>query len=149
MVRTLNMHSNLVGRVRISIRMLRILFEWLEFAFECFESRTNSWIWIRMVRTFEYAFECFESCSKCSNFYSNASNPFQNIKICSYLNASNLVQMVRIFIWMIRNPFEWLELNFVSNLVQKIQICIWMVECKFAPFKWDSKHSNTYLLSNG
>ena len=59
--------------------MLRIPFEWLELAFECFESRSNGWNWhsnasnpnrmvgigIRMLRIpiewLELAFEYFES----------------------------------------------------------------------------------------
>ena len=39
--------------------MLRISFEWFEFAFECFESLSNG-----------------------SNLHSNASNPFRMVKIC-------------------------------------------------------------------
>ena len=72
--------------------MLRIPFEWLEFAFECFISlwsglnlnsnASNAFrkvtICIRMRRIlferFEFGFECFESLS---NFDSNASNPFR------------------------------------------------------------------------
>ena len=40
-----NLHlntSNLVQIVRICIRMLRIPLEWIEFAFECFKSCTNT-----------------------------------------------------------------------------------------------------------
>ena len=52
-----NLHSNASNpfqMVRISIRMLRIPFEWLEFPFECFKSLSNGW-----------------------NLHSNASNPFR------------------------------------------------------------------------
>ena len=71
--------------VSICIGMLRIPFEWLEFAFECFKSLSNgsnlnsnasnlfrmAQICIRMLRNpfewFEFAFECFESLSYVSN----------------------------------------------------------------------------------
>ena len=93
---------------RIWIRMLRIPFEWFEFAFACFESLSNDlnlhsnasnpfwmvWICIRMLwisfEGLEFAFECFE-------FGSNASNPFWMVGIC--------IQML----WI---PFEYLEFAF-------------------------------------
>ena len=74
--------------------MLRILFEWFEFAFDCFESLSNGSNLdcnasnpFRMVRIciqllqiplewFEFEFECFESLSNRSNLDSNASNTF-------------------------------------------------------------------------
>ena len=37
-----SMVSNLVQTVRICIRMVKITFEWFEFAFDCFESRSNA-----------------------------------------------------------------------------------------------------------
>ena len=70
--------------VRICIRMLQIPFEWLEFAFECSESLSNSLklhsnasnpfrvvqISIRIpFEWFEFAFECFESGSNASNLF--------------------------------------------------------------------------------
>ena len=48
-----------VRMVQISIRKLLIPFEWLEFAFECFETLSNG-----------------------SNLHSNASNPVRMIRIC-------------------------------------------------------------------
>ena len=57
-----NLHSigsNLFRMFRISIRMLRIVFEWFEFGFKCFESLSNH-----------------------SNLNSNASNPFRMVRIC-------------------------------------------------------------------
>ena len=69
--------------------MLRIPFEWFEFAFKFFESDSKGsnlhWnasnfvqICIQMVRIpfqwLEYAFECLESHSKGLNLHSNASN---------------------------------------------------------------------------
>ena len=48
------------------------------------------WIWFELL---EFAFKCFESSLKGSNLHSN---------------GSNLVRMVRIYIWMLRIPFEWL-----------------------------------------
>ena len=77
--------------------MLRIPFEWFEFAFKCFESRSSGsnlhsngsnafqvvLIWIRMLRIpfewFEFAFKCFESRSSGSNLDSNASNLFRMV----------------------------------------------------------------------
>ena len=58
----LNLHlnpSNPVRIVGIGIRMSRIPFEWLDLAFECFESRSNG-----------------------SNFDLNASNPVRMVGIC-------------------------------------------------------------------
>ena len=81
--------------------MHRISFEWLEYAFECFESSSNGW-----------------------NLHSNSLNPFEWLELAfSYFerfsigwnwhsNASNLVQMVRVGIRMLRIPFEWLKLAF-------------------------------------
>ena len=80
---------------RISIQMLRIPFEGLEFAFERFESLSNGsnfdsnasnpfrmvGICTRMLRIpFEW-FECFESLSSGLNFDSNASNSFRMVRI--------------------------------------------------------------------
>ena len=48
------------------------------------------WIWFELL---EFAFKFFESSLKGSNLRSN---------------GSNLVRMVRIYIWMLRIPFEWL-----------------------------------------
>ena len=81
-----------VRMVGIGIPVLRIPFEWLEYAFEWFESRSNGWNWhsnasipdrrvgigILIIRTpfnwMELAFECFECCSngwECFEFRSN------------------------------------------------------------------------------
>ena len=97
--------------VGIGIRMLRIPFEWLELAFECFESRSNGWNWhsnasnpVRMVgigiripfkwlvlafermpqMSFEWLKLCFkyiESRSNGWNWHSNASNPFEWLEL--------------------------------------------------------------------
>ena len=117
---SLNCHSNasnLVRMVGICIRVLRITFEWLKFAFKWFESVRMVGIGIFILWTLfnwlELAFECFESCSNGWNWHSSASNP---------------VWMVGIGILILRTPFDWLELAF---------------EC----FKWRSNgwnwHSNT------
>ena len=75
--------------------MLRILFEWLEFAFKFFESFSNV-----------------------SNLDLNTSNPFRMVRIWIpilqipfewHSNASNLFQIVKICIRMPQIPFEWLE----------------------------------------
>ena len=80
--------------------MVLISLEWLEFAFECFESlskgsnvHSNASNLVRMVRIctrmlripfewFEFAFECFKSLSSALNLDSNASNPFRMVRIC-------------------------------------------------------------------
>ena len=57
--------------------MLRIPFEWLEFAFECFEFLSSgSNLHSNALSKLEIAFECFKSCLKDSNLHLNASNPF-------------------------------------------------------------------------
>ena len=79
--------------------MLRIPFEWLEFAFECFGSLSSGSnlhsnasnpfrmvrICIRMLRIplecFKFAFECFESLSNGSNLHSNANDTI-NGELC-------------------------------------------------------------------
>ena len=100
--------------VGICIRVLRILFEWLELAFECFECCSNGWNWqsnasnairlfasgTRMLQILfewlELAFECLESCSNGWNLHLNSS-PVWMVGIC--------IQMI----WI---PFKWLELAF-------------------------------------
>ena len=64
----LNLHSissNLIWRIRICIRMLRIWFKWLDFWFECFESLSNG----------------SNLHSNASNLDSNALNPFRMVRI--------------------------------------------------------------------
>ena len=71
--------------VTICIRMLRIPFEWLELAFECFKSRSkgmnldsNALSLVRMVRICirmpKISFECFEFVFECFEFLLNGSN---------------------------------------------------------------------------
>ena len=128
--------SNHFRVVRICIRMLGMSFECLEFAFECFETLTNGSnlhsndsnpyrmfrICITILRitfeSLEFAFECFESLSNASIFHSNASNPFKwfefTFECFEFVsNASNLYsnalkhfRMIRIWIRMLRIPFE-------------------------------------------
>ena len=92
--------------------MLQIPFEWLEFAFKCFESLSNRshlnskslnffrtiWIYFRMLKKpfewFEFGFEYFEFLSNGLNLHLNASKTF------------------RISIRMIRIPFEWVKFPF-------------------------------------
>ena len=78
--------SNILGMVWI---LLQILFEWLEFAFKCFESFSSD-----------------------SNLHSNASNLIWRVRICIRmlwvcLNGYNLHSNASI-------PFEWSELTFES-----------------------------------
>ena len=102
----------------IYIWMLRIPFEWFEFAFECFKSLSNTsnlhsnpsnlfqmvLICFLMLRIpfewLEFRFECFESLSNNSSLHFNASNPFWIVRIC--------FQMLRI-------SFEWIEFESFWN----------------------------------
>ena len=79
---------------RICIQMVRITFEGFEFAFDCFESRSNGsnlhsnefslespsngshlhYIARILYECFEFAFDYFESRSNASNLHSNGSN---------------------------------------------------------------------------
>ena len=106
-----NLHSNASNpfqMVRISIRMLRIPFEymiqisiripleWFEFALECFESILNG---------YNFSFECLECHLRGLNLHSN---------------ASNLVRMLQISFECLEFTFEWFKslssgLNFDSN----------------------------------
>ena len=76
--------------------MLRIPFEWLEFALEWFKSLSNGSnldsnvfrmveMSNRMLRIpfewFKFPFECFESLSNSSNLNFNASNAFRIVRI--------------------------------------------------------------------
>ena len=125
----LNLHSNvsdLVRRVKICIRMLKIWFEWSLFAFECFKSLSNFQIYIRMLLIL----------SNGSNLHSNASNAFRKI---------------RIYIQMFQIPFEWLEFTFesfkslsnflnlhsnASNPFRIIIICIRILHIPFELFEF-------------
>ena len=137
--------SNLVRKVWISIRILRIPFENFEFAFQCVEFLSNGKKFVSNVvlivqicsfEWFEFAFECFESLSNSSNSDLNASNPFR---------------MFRIFIRMLWIPFKWFEFPFgyfeslsnvsnfhsnASNPFWMISICIRMLRIPFEWFKF-------------
>ena len=71
--------------VRICIRMRRIAFEWLE----CFEFCSNGVNFIGMhwisFEWLEFAFECFDSHSNSLNLHSNASNPFPMVRISIWM----------------------------------------------------------------
>ena len=64
--------------------MLRILFEWLELAFQCLE-RLFEWLEFAFesleFKQLEVAFECFESRSNGWNLHSSASNPVRIVGI--------------------------------------------------------------------
>ena len=109
--------------VQIFNRILWIPIEWLEFAFECFESR-----------------------SKGLNLHSNGSNGYNLHSI-----ASNLFRVVQTHIWMHRIPFEWFKLRFErfecllsgsnldsngSNPFRMSRICIWLLRIWFEGFKF-------------
>ena len=99
------------------IQTLRIPFKWFEFGFECpFE-------WL------EFASKCFESLSKGLNLHSN---------------ASNLFQVVRIWIRMLRISFEWFEfaLGNALNPFRMVLICIRMLRRPFECYEFGSSASN-------
>ena len=100
-------------------RLLRILFEWLEFAFEC-----------------------FQSLAKGSNLYSTLSNPFPMVRICIQMHF----QMVRIFIPILPISFECLELAvecFESLSIGKI--CIRMLGIAFESLEFAFQCFKFYL----
>ena len=131
--------SNLLWIFRICIRMLRIPFECLDFAFE------------NPFELFKFAFECLSNgwslhwnasnpFSSSSNLDSNASNPFRVIRILIGMLRMSL-WVVQIWIRMLRIPFGWFEFaikcfescskgsNLHSNawnLVRMVTICIRM-----------------------
>ena len=113
--------SNPFPMVRIQFRMLRIIYEWFDFAFQFFKTLSNGFNLhlnasnpFRMarirIRILPITFECFES-------HSNASNPIRMLRISfewfefvfkclQYLsNDSNFHSNAL-------NPFEWFEFEF-------------------------------------
>ena len=93
--------------VRIIIRMLRIPFKWLEFAFKCFESR-----------------------SKGSNLHWNASNPFRMVKICIWVFQVLFEWFQFVFEWL---EFGFKCDEFLSN---GYRICFPMCRIGFEWFKF-------------
>ena len=85
------MHSNAssLGRMdRISIRMLQIWFEWIELAFEFFESRSMG-----------------------KNLHTNASNPFQMSRICIQMLRLP-IEWFKFTFECFEYLFKWLEFAF-------------------------------------
>ena len=138
----------------IWIRMLQILFRWLEFVFECFESLSNGstpfrmvWICIQMCRILfewlDFAFECFKSLSNVSNLYSNASSPFRMVRIC--------IRMLQIWFECSEFAFKFLSKRSnlhsnASNPFQMVRIWIQMVRIWIRmfriPLEWFDSLSN-------
>ena len=142
--------------------MLRSTFDGLEFAFECFKSRSNSsnlhssvsnlvemfTICIRIpFEWFEFAIECYKSLS-------NATNPFRMVRL-----ASNASWMFRIWFWMLWTPFKCFQFglngyNLHSNALnpfQMVRICIRMfricISVLWIPFKcFKCLHSNDFWM---
>ena len=125
--------------------MLRIWFEWLEFAFECFESLSNGLIlqsiasnpfWmvqicIRMLRIL----------SNCSNLYSN---PFRMVRIC--------IRMLQILFEEFEFAFKCFEFwsngsNLHLNASNPFQICNRMLKILFELFEFAFECFES--LSNG
>ena len=88
--------------------MRRIPFEWLEFAFKCFEFGSNgSTLHLNVPIPFEwlvFAFKCFEFGSNGSNLHSNASNFFRIVTICILMFRSSLESFE--FAFELLEPFE-------------------------------------------
>ena len=77
----------------------------------------------------EFAFQCFESLSNGSNLLSNASNLFRMVRIGfeyieSLSNASNPFRIVRI-------PFEWFEFAFECFESRVVRIWMQMLQITF------------------
>ena len=118
----------------IGIRMLRIPHECLELAFDCFKS-------------LDFAFLCFQSRSNGWNWHSSALNGIEMIGI-GILLLRMLCETVVIGIWILQISFECLEFAFecfescsngwnwhssVLNPVRMVGIGILML---WVPFKW-------------
>ena len=93
--------------VRIPIWIFPISFK---FGLECFESlsngsklHSNASKWLEWL---DFPFECFESLSNGLNLHLNVSNPFWMVRISGHSNVTNLV---RIWIGMLRIPFKWFD----------------------------------------
>ena len=147
----LNCHiSTRFQMVWIYVWKHRNLFEWFEFALECFKSFSNALNPFRKVRIcigmvqipfewfkFGFAFECFESLSNDSNLvFEDFESPFQ---------------MVRIWFRILQISFEWSEFAFQcfksllnssnlysnpSNPFQKVLMCIRMLRIRFESFEF-------------
>ena len=141
---------------RRCIWMLQIPFERFEFTFECLilgsngpnlhSNTSNPFLMVKLfIGMDRISFERLNLHSNASNLDPNASNPFKCLELefeCfeSLLNGSNLsnlFQMVRICIWMLRILFEWFK--FASELLESVfnvEICIWMIRISFEGFKF-------------
>ena len=121
--------------------MRRIPFEWLEFAFECFEFGSNGLtLHLNVPILFEwlvFAFKCFKFGSNGSNLHSNASNFFRIVTICILMFRFSLESFE--FAFELLEPFEYafkcfqsrskcsnLHLN-TSNPFRMVRICIRML----------------------
>ena len=89
-----NLHLSPFGMLGICIWMFRISFEWLESLWNSSNLHSND---SNPFKCFKVAFEWLETLLNGSNFHSN---------------ASNLIWMVRIWVRMVRIPFEWFEYAF-------------------------------------
>ena len=120
--------------VQIGIRQVRIRFEWLEFAFCCFECHSNG-----------------------STLHSNASNLVQMVRIGIgmvripfdgknlHSNGSNLVQMQILTIrWLESLLNGWNLHSNASNLIQMVRNCNVMLQTSFERFELALE-----FLSNG
>ena len=133
---SLSNDSNLHLNASNAFRMLRVPFELFEFWFGCFESFSNCLKLHSMFRMsfegLEFAFNCFESRLTGSNLHSN---------------ASNLVSMVRIHIWMLWIWFKWLKFAFESFRmlpipVEWLQFWFKCFECHLNGYNLHSNASN-------
>ena len=104
-IRRLESHSNASNTVRragIGILILRMPFNWLELAFECFECCSNGWNWhlnaSNPVQMVEIGIRMLRIPFYCYNWHSNATNLIRLVQI----SGSNPIQMVEICIRMLR-----------------------------------------------
>ena len=145
--------------VGIGIWMPRIPFEWLEFAFEFFESCLNGWnlhpndlnpvqmvgigIWVLriLLKWLELAFECFESHSNGWNLHSGASNPIPMVRIpVGMLGIAIQVLPIR-FEWLLRIPVKWFKLCLNAS---KWFLTAWNLNSN--AWNWHSNASNTVRM---
>ena len=144
--------------------MLRIHFEWLEFAFECsdpiwmvqiciwmvritfkwFKSHPNGRICFRMVRIpvewLEFVFECFELSFECFESRPNDSKLLSDGSSPVWMFRISIL-MVRICIWMLWTLFKCLNLdmndsNFHSNSSNPVRLVGICIRMLRIPFEW-------------
>ena len=150
--------SSFVQMVPICIWMVRITFQRLEYAFECFKYRSkgsnlhsNASNLVRMVRIcirmlripfelLKFSFEWFKLLVTRSNLHSNYLNFIPMVWICMWI--------LRIWIQMFRIPFEWLEFAFqcVESRSKEFKFALEYFESLLNGLNLDSNALNAFRM---